>query len=224
MNDLSHTAPPPGVDIPEGAPPPTPTPPASPTVVAPPSATTVDLADERRSVLRVPKLSPLAPLLGWVVAWGAIAISAASLERLGIPYGFNLGIADGGPGDDGIWAGTWALVTSGAAFLVGGYAAARMARAHGVRHALFVWIIAMVASVVDAVIEASGNGTDGVIQLIPGVPFWNGTGLSSSAEAVLIMMIFAGVSLVGALTGGLIGQTANRLDRTDGAIVFTSHE
>jgi hypothetical protein len=89
-------------------------------------------------VLRVPTFSPLASLLGLLAAWGAIATAAAILERVNVPTGFNLGIADGGPGDAGLWPGIWLLIVSGGAFLLGGYTAARLARANGTRHAVLM--------------------------------------------------------------------------------------
>lgn len=177
---------------------------------------------ERKSFLRVPTFSPLAPLIGWITAWGAIAIATASLERAGVPTGFNLGIADGGTGDGGVWAGVWLLIVSGGAFLVGGYAAARMARAHGTTHAALAWVVAMAATGVDAIIEAARSGTTGVVRLLPGVPYWADTGLTGQAEMGLVLGIFAIASLIGALVGGALGQMANRVDRTDGASVRSS--
>lgn len=178
-----------------------------------------DAESERSSVLRVPTFSAIAPLMGWIVAWGAIAIASSILQRTSVPTGLNLGIADGGPGDDGFWAGVWALIVSGGAFLVGGYAAARIARANGTRHAVLVWVIAMIATVADTIYEGATDGTDGVVRLINGVPFWSDTGLTTAGERVLVLAIFAGISFAGALIGGGLGQTANRVERTDDAIV-----
>lgn len=175
--------------------------------------------EDRSSVLRVPTFSPLAVVLGWVVAWGAIAIATAILERVGVPTGLNLGIAEGGPGDSGFWAGIWALIVSGGGFLLGGYTAGRMARANGTRHAVLVWALAMLATGADAIIENIRDGTEGVVQLIAGVPFWSETGLSDRFEATLVLLLFAGASLVGAFMGGALGQAANRLDRTDNAVI-----
>lgn len=171
------------------------------------------------SVLRVPTFSAVAPVLGWLVAWGAIATATAILVRVDVPVGLNLGIADGGPGDGGFWAGIWGLVVSGGAFVLGGYNAARLARANGTRHAVLVWVVAMAATGADAIIETIRDGTEGVVQLIVGVPFWAETGLTGEAEAVLVLAIFAGVSLAGAIIGGGLGQTANRVDRTDDAVL-----
>lgn len=173
----------------------------------------------RTSVLRVPTFSPLASLLGWILAWGAIVIATGSLERAGVPAGFGLGIAEGGPGDGGFAAGLWLLLVSGGAFLVGGYAAGRMARAHGTMHGLLVWAIAMLATGGDALIESLRAGGTGVLQLIPGVPYWVDTGLRGRAEAGAALAVFAVVALAGALVGGGLGQAANRRDRTDDALV-----
>lgn len=183
-----------------------------------PRADTMDYhrADyDRREMLRVPTFSPLGVVVGWVAAWGAIAIATAILERVNVPTGFNLGIANGGPGHDGLWAGIWALVVSGGAFVLGGYTAARLARANGTRHAILMWAVAMVATGADALFETARDGTHGMVRLIIGVPFWAETGLTNDTKAVIVLAIFAGVSLVGALIGGGLGQTANSIDRTD---------
>lgn len=174
---------------------------------------------ERRSFLRVPSFSPLAAVIGWITAWGAIVIATASLERAGVPLGLNLGIADGGPGDNGVWAGIWLLIVSGGAFLIGGYAAARMARAHGTTHAALAWVVAMAATGADAIIDAARGGTTGVVRLLPGIPYWADTGLTGQVEMGLVLGIFAVASLLGALIGGALGQVANRVDRTDDAVV-----
>lgn len=177
---------------------------------------------DRKSVLRVPTFTPLAPLLGWLVAWGAIATATAILERVGVPTGVNLGIANGGLGDDGLWAGLWALVISAGAFVLGGYAAARIARVRGTRQAVLVWFLAMAATAADAVIDAFRDGSVGAVRLIGGVPFWSDTGLTGDAEAVLVLAVFAAASLLGAIVGGGLGQTANRIARTDNAVVVKS--
>ncbi len=94
-----------------------------------------------------------------------------------------------------------------------------MARANGTRHALLVWIIAMAATATDAIIDTIRDGTEGVVRLIIGVPFWADTDLTGEAEAILVLALFAAVSLVCALVGGALGQTANKIDRTDDTVV-----
>ena len=136
-----------------------------------------------------------------------------------MPLGFNLGIASGGPGDDGFWAGVWLLLVSLGGFLVGGYNTARVARANGTRHAIVMFLIAMGATLADALVEWSRSGDQGVIRRIPGVPFWAETGLADHGETLLVLALFAGAALVGSLLGGALGQGVNRADRTDDAIV-----
>ena len=174
---------------------------------------------ERTSVLRVPTFSPTAPIIGLLAAWGAIVIAVAILTRADVRLGFNIGIASGGPGDDGFWAGVWLLVVNGGAFLFGGYAAARMARANGVRHAVLVWVLAMLATGADALVEVLDDRATGVVRLIPGVPFWAETDLTTRGQAIIVLALFAGAALGGAILGGIFGQTANRIDRTDDAVV-----
>ena len=175
---------------------------------------------ERRPVLRVPRFSLLATILGWLAAWGAIAVATAILQRTDVPTGLNFGIAEGGPGDDGFWPGVWLAVVVAGGFLLGGYTAARLARSRGTRHAVVMWIIAMAATLADALVEWGRDGEQGVIRLIPGVPFWGETGLEGSdGEIVLVLGILAAAALAGALIGGALGQGVNKVERTDDAIV-----
>lgn len=173
----------------------------------------------RTSVLRVPSFSIIAPILGWILAWGAIVIATTILFRADVPTGFGLGIATG-QGNNGFWAGLWLLVVNAGAFLLGGYAAARIARAHGTLHGLLVWVVAMLATAADTVFETIRSGAVGVIRLIPGVPYWAGTDLRGRGDTMIVFALFAGAALVGALIGGLLGQTANRVERTDDAVLI----
>lgn len=171
------------------------------------------------SVMRVPTFSLLSPILGWLLAWGVTTIAATAVEQAGVDTGFNLGIASGGPGDDGFFPGLWLLIISFGAFLAGGYAVARMARTHGILHALIMWGIAVIATIADAIAETVRDGSEGVIRLMDGIPFWAETGLTDGTERVLVLGIFAAAQLVGAFVGGSLGQTANRIDRSDDVIL-----
>jgi hypothetical protein len=177
------------------------------------------VAGRRTSALRVPTFSALAPFLGWVLAWGGIVIAAGCLERAGVATGFNLGIANGGPGADGVLPSIWLLIVSAGAFLIGGYGAARMARANGTTHAALVWVVAMVATGADAIIDRFRDGAVGVVRTLQGVPFWDGTGMHGDGRLALVALIFAAASLIGALVGGALAQSANRRDRADDVVV-----
>lgn len=174
---------------------------------------------EQTSVLRVPTFSLFACLLGWLAAWGSMAVATAVLNRADVPLGFNLGIAEGGPGDDGFWAGVWLLLVSVGGFIIGGYNAARLARANGTRHAIVMFLVAMGATLADALVERGRSGEEGVLRLIPGIPFWSDTGLTDEGQAVIVLVVFAGAALLGSLLGGSLGQGVNRAERTDDALV-----
>ena len=73
-------------------------------------------------------------------------VATTILQRANVHTGFGLGIATGGQRDNGFWAGLWLLVVTGGAFVLGGYAAARIARAHGPLHGVLVWVVAMLAT------------------------------------------------------------------------------
>jgi len=161
-------------------------------------------------LLRRPGFAPLAPIVGWLVAWGAASLAAACVVAAGVELGLGLGFATGGVGiDDGLGAGIWLLVIQAGAFLLGGYAAARMARAHGVLHAAAVWLLAMLATGADAVVQTVRDGGESPLAQL-GIPYWVGTGFEDDAAFVGALAIFAGVSLVAAIIGGIMGQAANR--------------
>jgi hypothetical protein len=163
--------------------------------------------DKRSTLVRAASFSPASPLLGWLTAWGAAIVAAACLVSAGVDLGLGLGIADGAGVEDGFWAGFWLAVVQGGAFLIGGYAAARVARRNGTRHAVLAWLVAMIATGADAVVSAIRDRAQVIADL--GLPYWNDTGLGSGGDTVVALCIFALVGLGGAFLGGLLGQTAN---------------
>jgi hypothetical protein len=171
--------------------------------------TTREAPRERTYTLRVPPLAPDAPVLGWLAAWGAAALAVACLREAGVDLGLGLGIATGDPGvEDRFFPGLWLALVQAGAFLIGGYAAARIARANGLLHAGLVWCIAMLATGVDAIVIALRDGGESVLQAL-GIPHWVHTGLSGTWEEVLALAVFALASLAGALTGGALAAPAN---------------
>lgn len=211
------TEPPPGATQPVGTIATAPAPSTDRGDSAQSSVAAPEVGDDRQPVVvRVAAFSPSAPILGGLVAWGAITTATVILDRAGVDVGFNLGIAHGGTGDDGFIAGLWLLLVSVGAFVAGGYTAARLARNNGIRHAGLVWAVALVATLVDAVVESIGNGVDGVIREIDGVPFWAETGLTDGYERTVVLAIFAAAQLIGCLVGGGLGQLGNRAGRVKG--------
>jgi hypothetical protein len=177
-----------------------------------PAAATQATAErrERTFTLRVRPLSPTAPFLGWLTAWGAAALAVACLREAGVSLGFGLGIATGDPGvEDRFLPGIWMLIVQAGAFLLGGYAAARIARSHALLHAGLAWVVAMAATGADAIVIALRDGGDSVVQSL-GLPHWAHVGLSGTWEEALALAIFALGALAGALLGGSVALAADR--------------
>jgi hypothetical protein len=164
----------------------------------------------RRPLMRIPGFSPSAPIIGWLTAWGAAALAWSCLTAAGVSLGLGLGLADGrGVVEDRAWPGIWLLVIQVGAFVIGGFAAARLARGNGMFHAVLAWVVAMLATGADAIIQTfrdSGHSPLGQI----GIPFWVETGLKSNGWLALALAIFALGSLLGAVIGGMLGSAANR--------------
>lgn len=163
--------------------------------------------DTRKTLVRAAAFSPAALVVGWLTAWGAAIVAAASLVAAGVDLGLGLGIASGTGVEDGFAAGFWLAVIHAGAFVVGGYAAARIARRNGIRHAVLAWVLALIATGADAIASAARDEPQVIAAL--GLPYWNETGLGSGSDAVVALGIFALVGLAGALLGGMLGQAVN---------------
>src|SRR5262245_5344098 len=187
-------------------------PPTEPVAVPPPAAT----LRAREPVLRVPGFSPMAPLGGWLAAWGAAALAAACLEAAGVSLGLGLGIANAQQlgVEDGFGAGLAVAIVRGGAFSCGGDVAARMARSWGPLHAGAAWALAMLATGADAVVQGLRDEPS-VVTRIPGIPYWIDTGLGGDGRLTVALATFALAGLAGALVGGLLGSLANRAARRD---------
>jgi hypothetical protein len=169
-----------------------------------------DRTDDSPRVVRVPPLAPLAPVLGWLAAWGAAVTAAACLREAGVDLGFGLGIATGDPGvEDGFWPGIWAMLVQAGSFALGGYAAARLARTRALIHATLAWLVAMLATGADALVVSLRDGGESVLAALD-LPHWAETGLSGRWEEVLALGVIALAGLAGALLGGSFGAAANR--------------
>lgn len=182
---------------------------------APPPAAEPVAVPRRRRRLAPAGLSPVAPAIGWLTAWGALAVALACLREAGVATGLALGIATGPPGaDDGFPAGLWTMVAVAGAFLAGGYAAGRLARANALLHAGLAWCVAMLATGADALAIVVRDGGESVLERL-GMPRWVHTGLSGTWEEGLALACVALVALAGSLVGGSLAAAANRTARAD---------
>jgi hypothetical protein len=90
-----------------------------------------------------------------------------------VDLGLGLGIADADVAglNDGFRAGLWLLIIQAGAFIVGGYVAARMARNRGTLHAVLAWLIAMLATGADALVQYVRDGGRSVLADLR-IPYW----------------------------------------------------
>lgn len=186
---------------------PKPAPVQDPTVLKP-STGTPRPASRAMAMARIPGFAPLAPVVGWMTAWGVAAVAASSLLVAGLDLGLGLGIVEGAYGTDGTLPGLYLVAIQAGAFLLGGYAAARMARGRGLLHAILAWVLAMIATGADTFFADSRNGESVLEPLF--IPFWIDNGMSSGIETALALGAFAVAGLVGALIGGALGTAANQ--------------
>jgi hypothetical protein len=190
--------------------------PATPAEPAPLDTRDVGQAQRKvatKQVLRIPSFSVIAPIAGWLTAWGAAAVATAAVMEAGVSVGFGFGIADGSIDvDSGFWAGLWTLVIQGGAFVLGGYVAGRMARTRAIMHAVLAWFVAIAATAADAIVVATGQGRSSVLAPLR-LPQW--AGLNYDNIVVIPLVIFAAGALVAVIIGGALAAGANRLETTD---------
>ena len=136
----------------------------------------------------MPRGSLLAPVAGWLTAWGAMVLAARCLRAAGVDFGLGIGIASGAAGvEDRFWPGLWVLVMQASGFALGGYVAARMARTRAIAHALAAWALAMVATGADAIEGWVRDPPAGVLAGLD-LPHWLDTGLSGDWEAGIALV------------------------------------
>lgn len=148
-------------------------------------------------------------LLGWLTTVGTIAVLAAILAAIasGLNLDSNTSTAD--LKGVGLGAAIALLVVLFLGYLAGGYVAGRMARFHGIRQGLAVWlwglVIAIALSITAAII---GNQSTVLVQAnLPQIPFTS-SGLTWQAILALVAVLLA--TLLGALLGGLWGMRFHR--------------
>jgi uncharacterized membrane protein len=102
------------------------------------------------------------------------------------------------------------LVVLFVAYYAGGYVAGRMARFHGVRQGLAVWLWAVAIAALVAVLAAlAGNQYDVLSKLnsFPRIPVSQG---NLTTGGLIALVVVAAGSLGGALVGGLAGMHFHR--------------
>jgi hypothetical protein len=96
------------------------------------------------------------------------------------------------------------------AYFCGGYVAGRMARFNGARQGIGVWLWALIAAVVVAVLAAiTGNQLD-ASRYFDGGPQIPASRAAHTASGIITAPAVLAVALIGAIVGGLAGMRFHR--------------
>jgi hypothetical protein len=117
------------------------------------------------------------------------------------------------------------LVILFVSYYCGGYVAGRMARFNGARQGLMVWIWALIASIVVAILALTAGSQYNVLANLnsfPRIPVNEG---DLTATSIIAAVVVAVVALIGAMLGGLAGMRFHRrVDRAGFTPVDTVEE
>lgn len=155
---------------------------------------------------------------GWLTATGTATILTGILAATGAALGLGVVVQDPAAAGDGPldvetvgWVGAGALlVILLVAYYCGGYVAGRMARFHGARQGLAVWVWALVIAIVVALVSvALGSQYDilGQANAFPRFPVSDGV---LTIAGIITAAAVAVASLGGAVLGGVMGDRYHR--------------
>jgi len=155
---------------------------------------------------------------GWLTATGTAvmltALVAAAGTAVGVATNTDASTATTQAAQDpktvSIVGAVALLVVLFVAYYCGGYVAGRMARFHGVRQGLAVWLWAVAIAALVAVLAAlAGNQYDVLSKLnsFPRIPVSQG---NLTTGGLIALVVVAAGSLGGALVGGLAGMHFHR--------------
>ncbi|MEJ7650738.1 MAG: hypothetical protein WKF57_17120, partial [Nakamurella sp.] len=148
-------------------------------------------------------------LLGWLTTVGTIVVLAAILAAIASGLNLDSNTSSSDLRGVGLGAAIALLVVLFLGYLAGGYVAGRMARFHGIRQGLAVWlwgvVIAIALSITAAIV---GNQSTVLVQAnLPQIPF---TSSGFTWQAILALVAVLVITLLGALLGGLWGMRFHR--------------
>jgi uncharacterized membrane protein len=182
-----------------------------------------DSAANRRSVFEMEKdeyggVKVGLAFFGWLTATGTAVLLTAFVAAAGTAVGVATNTnassartqATQDPRTVGIFGAIVLLLVLFVSYYCGGYVAARMARFHGLRQGLAVWLWAVAIAALVAVLAAlAGNKYDVLSKLnsFPRIPVSQG---NLTTGGLIALVVVAVGSLGGALVGGLAGMRFHR--------------
>ena len=148
---------------------------------------------------------------GWLVAVGVGVLLTALLSAAGAAVGLTQlspqeaqSQAAGNPTEIGIASAIALLVVLFISYFAGGYVAGRMARFSGAKHGVGVWVIALLATALLAVLGAVAGDEYNILARLnqPAIPV--GT-QELAGGALLALLAIVVVTLLAAILGGILG-------------------
>ena len=169
---------------------------------------------------------------GWLAATGMAVLLTALVAAAGTAVGLatHTNVNDAvnqasGNQSVGIAGIITLLVILFVSYYCGGYVAGRMARFNGARQGLMVWIWALIAAIVVAVLAMTAGQQYNVLANLnsfPRIPVNEGDLTTTSIVAAVVVAV---VALIGAMLGGLAGMRFHRkVDRAGFTPVETVEE
>lgn len=155
-----------------------------------------------------------ATFFGWLAAAGAGVLLTALLAAVGAGIGLSTNLnpdqVTGNAGTIGIISAIVLLVVILIAYFCGGYVAGRMARFHGARQGVGVWLWAIIAAVVVAILAAITGNQVNASRYLDGAPQIPVSRESLTTGGIIAALAVAVTALVGAILGGLAGMRFHR--------------
>ena len=160
---------------------------------------------------------------GWLTATGTAVLLTGLLTAAGAAIGSRTDAAQAGTQAGartlGLAAGIALLAVTLVAYFAGGYVAGRMARFNGLKQGLGVWLWAIIAAVVLAILTVAASARFDALSNLNAVPQLPISSQTATAGSLIVVVGIVVLALVGALLGGLAGMRYHR--RVDATILDT---
>ncbi|HEU4807515.1 MAG TPA: hypothetical protein VFT01_04575 [Homoserinimonas sp.] len=155
---------------------------------------------------------------GWLAAMGMAvlltALTAAAGAAIGLSAGGELEDATDAAAENaetvGLIGAIALIVIMLVAYYCGGYVAGRMARFNGAMQGVAVWIWAVVIAVVVAILAAIGGTEFNILANVNGFPRIPINEGDLTTSSIIIVVLLAVASLIGAVLGGMAGMRYHR--------------
>jgi len=193
--------------------------------VAADHVTAADIGLDRRSVVARERaqfggVKIGSAFFGWLTATGMAVLLTALVAGIGIAVGLgtdlNAGQAANNAEAVSLAGAITLMVILFLSYYCGGYVAGRMARFNGAKQGFAVWLWALVATIIVAVVAAAAGDRFDVLARLNGFPRLPIDEGQLPVAGIVTALVLAAVGLVGAILGGLAGMRFHRRVDTAG--------